>query len=337
MLVPEAGSGVARPMIVIRGAGLLRRRGSGGGSRFGVNERDGLGRYEMLSIMRRGGVLALVFAAVLWTSGCVVQDSPEKIAQIEETNDPFEPTNRYFFELNRFMDEFMLKPISAWYQAALPQPAQDGVQKFLSNLRLPWTAVNDFFQGNMPRAYSALARFTINTTVGVVGIFDVATGWGYPQHDEDLGQTLAVMGAPEGPYLMLPLFGPSNPRDAIGLAGDFYLDPVNVLVTNKSRSIRFPPQNRDRYTWFPTTRSFVEGVDTRARNGQVLSDLEKQSIDFYATIRSVYRQHRDAQINNRGEDASTYPSPRLSLEPGGRNPYQIPEPQSTIASPPAAK
>ena len=171
----------------------------------------------MANSVRRGGLLAVLFSALILVSGCVVLDSPDKIAQVEETNDPFEPANRYIFEVNRFLHEFMLKPAAAWYNAALPQPAQDGVQRFFANLRLPWTAVNDFFQGRPDRVYVALARFVINSTVGVLGLFDPATSMGFPHHDEDSGQTFAAMGAPEGPYIMLPIFGPSNPRDAFGL------------------------------------------------------------------------------------------------------------------------
>jgi phospholipid-binding lipoprotein MlaA len=286
----------------------------------------------MFNTMRQGS-LALVFAALLWTSGCVIQDTPDKIAQVEETNDPLEPTNRYIFEINRFLDAFVLAPTAAWYQAALPQFAQDTVQRFLANMRLPWTALNDAFQGNGQRAYSAAARFTINTTVGVAGLFDVATGWGFPQHDEDLGQTFGAWGIGEGPYLMLPLFGPSNPRDAVGLAGDFFLDPVNIVVTDR----RPFKGDAGRITWFPTARGLGEGVDLRARNSQVLSDLEKQSIDFYATIRSVYRQHRDALINNRGEADSTYPAPRMTQEPGSPSPYYIPPPPTAAAAPAPAK
>ncbi len=277
----------------------------------------------MVKTLRRSGLLALAFSGLLLTSACVLPNTPEKKAQIEETNDPFEPTNRYLFEVNRFLDEFVFKPTAAWYQAALPQPAQDTVQRFLANMRLPWTAINDLFQGNGHRAYVAAARFTINTTVGVAGLFDVATKWGFPQHDEDLGQTFGAWGVGEGPYLMLPIFGPSNVRDAIGLAGDFFLDPVNIVVTDK------PPGsgNEGRLTWFPTAHGAVEGIDLRARNMQVLSDLEKQSIDFYATIRSVYRQRRDALIHNRGEDVPNVPAPRLSGEPG----------QTSAAPAPAAK
>ena len=277
---------------------------------------------------RRGGLaLAFAFTVLLWTSGCVVQDTPEKIAQIEETNDPFEPTNRYFFEVNRFLDEFGFKPLAAWYNAALPQPVQDAVHKFVANLSQPWTAINDFLQGNPERAGEALARFAINTTVGVAGLFDVATGWGFPEHSEDLGQTMAVMGAPEGPYLVLPFFGPSNPRDAIGMAGDFFLDPVNIVVTNTSVPKHVHPfsPHHQRLTWFPSARVFADGVDERNRYDQALRDLEKQSIDFYATIRSVYRQRRDAQIHNRGEGEETYPRPKMSVAPAGAHPYIPPK------------
>jgi len=262
----------------------------------------------MAKLARRSGVLALLFSAVLLAPGCVVLDSPDKIAQVEETNDPFEPTNRYIFEVNRFLDEFMLKPTAAWYNAALPQPAQDSVQRFLANLRMPWTAVNDFFQGKPDRAYMATMRFLINSTVGVLGLFDVATGWGYPQHEEDAGQTFAVMGAPEGPYIMLPIFGPSNPRDALGMFVDFLVDPVNIVARNNGIEEA------------STIRGGVTAVDNRNRNSAVIEDLEKRSTDFYATVRSVYRQRRDAQIQNRGEE-SNYPGPRLSVEPAGRHPY----------------
>ncbi len=270
----------------------------------------------MANLVRRGGLLAVLFSALILVSGCVVLDSPEKIAQVEETNDPFEPANRYIFEVNRFLDEFMLKPAAAWYNAALPQPAQDSVQRFFANLRLPWTAVNDFFQGRPDRVYMAAMRFVINSTVGILGLFDVATGWGFPHHDEDSGQTFSAMGAPEGPYLMLPIFGPSNPRDAFGLVIDYLVDPVNIIGRNNGIDS------------ISTIRGGTTAIDNRNRNGQVIEDLEKRSTDFYATVRSVYRQRRDAQIQNRGED-SNYPGPRLSYEPAGawtKNPPVPPRP-----------
>lgn len=260
---------------------------------------------------RRSGLTVLALSALLWTSGCVIQNTPEKIAQVEETNDPFEPTNRYIFEINRFLDEMFLKPVAAMYNAALPQAAQNGVTRFLANLRQPWTAINDLLQGQPNRSGQALSRFVINSTVGVAGVFDVATGWGFPGHEEDLGQTLAAWGLPEGPYIMLPVFGPSNPRDTVGLAGDFYLDPVNWIA-----------RTHDDTEWAPTARGVVTAVDNRNRNDQVISDLQKQSTDFYATVRSIYRQRRDAQIKNRGEDGGNTP-PRISLAPDVVSP-QVP-------------
>jgi phospholipid-binding lipoprotein MlaA len=245
--------------------------------------------------------LALAVSALFLTSGCVSQNTPEKVEQVKETNDPLEPMNRYFFDVNLFFQEFALKPAAAWYQMVLPQPAQNGVHKFLQNLKQPWTAVNDALQGNFDRAGEAGLRFAINSTLGVGGVFDVATDWGYPEHTEDFGQTLASWGVGDGPYLMLPFIGPSNLRDAAGLPFDTYADPVNIAVTNYFPGNYHP---RDGYTeneWFPYARGIGEAVDNQARNGDAIEQLKKQSMDFYATVRSIYRQRRDAQIHNRGE------------------------------------
>ena len=154
---------------------------------------------KLPKIAGRSTRLAGALAAILAVSGCVVQDTPDKVAQIEETRDPFEPTNRYIFELNLFLDEMFIKPVAWWYRIGVPDPARERIHLALANLRLPWTAVNDVFQGEMKRAYVASARFVINTTVGVVGLFDAATDWGFPQHEEDAGQTFAVWGAPGDP------------------------------------------------------------------------------------------------------------------------------------------
>ncbi len=269
----------------------------------------------MTTYLKRGRWLALAVATVLLTSGCVIQNTPEKVEQVKETNDPLEPMNRYFFDINLFLQEFALKPAAAWYNAALPQPAQDAVHKFLANLKQPWTAVNDALQAHFDRAGEAGTRFLINSTLGVGGLFDVATGWGFPEHNEDFGQTLAVWGLGDGPYLMLPFIGPSNLRDAAGVPFDWYADPVNLVVTNYfpgNEHIRYP--NHSEYTWFPTARGFGDATDNQARNGEAIDQLKKQSMDFYATVRSIYRQRRDAQIHNRGE-GETGPSGPVSGTP----------------------
>jgi len=262
----------------------------------------------------RAFATALALTTLLSTTGCVIPDTEDKREQLAETHDPFEPMNRYFFELDIFLQEIALKPAAAWYQAALPQPAQNAVHKFLQNMRLPWTAVNDMLQWQPARAGSAVARFAINTTVGVAGLFDVATDWGFPQHDEDFGQTLAVWGVPEGFYLVLPILGPSNPRDAAGIFVDWKLDPVNIFVTNSFFGKHPRDPNHDEYRGFPGVRGFGEAVDQQARNGQAMDELKKQSMDFYATIRSVWRQRREALIENRGESNSPYPSPHGSQQ-----------------------
>ncbi|MBI3453046.1 MAG: VacJ family lipoprotein, partial [Rhodospirillales bacterium] len=122
-------------------------------------------------------------------------------------------------------------------------------------------------------------------------------------HEEDAGQTFATtLGLPDGPYLVLPVFGPSNPRDALGLAVDFIADPVNIVA-----------RRADRDTILPTVRSGVTAIDARARNIDTIEDLRKNSVDFYATIRSVYRQRRANEIRN-GAPGSNFPAPSLSGE-----------------------
>lgn len=250
-----------------------------------------------LNFAGRGVFCAGALAALMAMGGCVVQDTPEKVAQIEETRDPFEPTNRYIFEVNLFLDEMLLKPVAWWYRAGVPDPARERIHMALGNLRLPWTAVNDFFQGEMKRAYEASARFVINSTIGVVGLFDVATDWGFPHHEEDAGQTFAVWGAPGDPYLMLPVLGPSNPRDAAGTAVGWVADPVNIVLGEGAG----------------LARGVATGIDERERNLETIADLQRNSVDFYATIRSVSRQRRDAEIRN-GAPGSNYPAPSLSQQ-----------------------
>ena len=258
----------------------------------------------MWHVLSRGRWLTLALLSLLVTSGCVSQNTPEKVEQVQQTNDPLEPMNRYFFDVNIFLQEFWLKPLAGMYNAALPQQAQNGVHNFLANLKQPWTAVNDALQGNLGRAGEAATRFAINSTVGVGGLFDWATDWGYPEHEEDFGQTLGAWGVDSGPYLMLPLIGPSDLRDAAALPFDWYLDPVNVAVTNY---IPIPDHKHPRSphhlenSWFPTARGFMDSVDAQVRNGDAIDELKKQSMDFYATVRSIYRQRRDAQVHNRGE------------------------------------
>jgi phospholipid-binding lipoprotein MlaA len=143
----------------------------------------------------------------------------------------------------------------------------------------------------MDRATVTLGRFFLNTGFGFLGLVDVATEWGAePAHDEDFGQTLAVWGFGEGPYLMLPIFGPSNPRDAVGLVVDHFSDPLTYVILEGDEGL---------------IRGGVTAVDTRSRYLDQIDELEKTSIDYYAALRSLYRQSRNADIRN-GEIAPEY-------------------------------
>lgn len=192
--------------------------------------------------------MAAALAVALATGGCATQGTTARpAAAVDDVNDPLEPLNRYVFEVNFFLDEFLLKPLAWWYRIALPDQVQNGVNNVLQNMRTPWSFVNDLLQGETDRAGTSAARFGINTTLGVLGIFEVAEGMGFPEHDEDFGQTLAVWGVPEGFYLVLPIFGPSNPRDAIGSVVDDYGDPFNLYARIRDFEHQFPALSQHRH------------------------------------------------------------------------------------------
>jgi phospholipid-binding lipoprotein MlaA len=231
-------------------------------------------------------------SAALAIGACASKPDPNDEAAVQaynEANDPLEPMNRYFFEVNHFLDEVLLKPFAGYYHTALPQFAQDSLRNVIRNLHSPTILANDMFQGGFHRAGDTSSRFLINSTLGVGGLIDVADMFGIKYHDEDFGQTLGSYGVGEGPYLMLPVLGPSNPRDVTGRVVDYALDPLTWVgyIYNVG--------------WINTVRGGLEGIDTRARNMQAIEELQKGSVDFYATIRSLYRQHRNDAIRN-GED-----------------------------------
>ena len=241
---------------------------------------------------------ALVFGAAL--AGCASKppaDDPDAVAEYNETNDPAEPTNRVFYAVNNGLDMVILRPLAVAYKYAVPETVRTHVHQVLANLATPVALFDDMLGARPRRAGNSFMRLLVNTTVGVAGVFDVATGWGWPAHDSDGGITLALWGLPEGPFLFLPVLGPTGPRDASGFAGDIAMDPITwvgqgVLVTTLGYS-----------------RFGMNAIDTRAR---VLDDLDKikaQALDPYATIRSLYRQHRQSQIDEaRADDRSTVPA-----------------------------
>ncbi len=229
------------------------------------------------------------------------ETEPEDDAYDEDVNDPFEPLNRAFFFFNEAVQTLLLRPAAGFYRALIPPPIQNALSNVLDNLETPVILANDLLQGETDRAWQTTQRFFINTTWGIGGIFDRAEEMGIPRHEEDFGQTLAVWGVGEGFYLVLPVFGPSNPRDAVGkLVVDRYMDPLDLWLDNT---------DRDAVVW---SRLVLEGIVEYEGVMDELDKVKKTSIDYYAAIRSMFRQRRKSEINN-GESLDLPPIPDLSI------------------------
>ena len=218
-------------------------------------------------------VLALALAA------CSTP-APESIAQ----NDPWEKTNRDIFDFDVKVDHVVARPIAKGYRAVVPEFARDGVHNFLTNLNSPVILANDVLQGDGDKAANTAGRIVINSTVGIGGLIDVASKIGIPGHDNDFGITLGKGGIAEGSYLVLPFVGPKPPRDLLGTAIDQAFDPLNYVIFN----------GRD--TWM-VIKAGISILDSRTSQLDAIESIERSSIDFYATTRNLYRQSRNAQIN----------------------------------------
>ena len=235
----------------------------------------------------------LLLALALILPGCATQaNAPQSATAEEDFNDPFEDTNRKIFDFNQVVDRNVLVPVAKAYRTVLPDVVRDSIRDFLYNLREPLIFANDTLQADFERAGQTVARFVLNSTLGVGGLIDVAGRWGQlPYHEQDLGITLGVWGIPEGPYLVIPILGPSDPRDLGGQVAEGFGDPFNRLVTGNPFTLY----------WIPVVRGGVSGIDQRSRYIETLADIERTSLDYYATIRSLYRQRRAALIRHEKE------------------------------------
>ena len=207
--------------------------------------------------------------------------SPEALA----ANDPYEQTNRDILKLNGKIDRYFVVPTVAVYFILVPDRGRRGVHNFLGNLSLPTIFINDVLQGESARAGQSLKRLAINSTIGLAGFLDPASGMGIPGHGEDFGQTLAVWGVDEGPFLMLPFLGPSNPRDAAGMVTDALIDPTNQIHFKQ-------------HIWWSAGREYFTLLDLRGQTYQAIQGIQRSSVDYYASLRSLYRQLRNEQIRN---------------------------------------
>jgi len=263
--------------------------------------------------MRARGAIVLL-AAGLALAGCASTDpSPDAAsgtqaasastqtsdanssAPADDANDPFEGANRIAFSFNMKLDRYFVKPSAEAYVDVVPEPARNGMHNFLDNLDLPVTFANDVLQGEGDRAGQTMSRFAINSTIGVGGIFDWASDFGIPNHSEDFGQTLGVYGVGEGPYLVLPIFGPDPPRDLVGQVADVFLDPFTYVKLRE-------------HGWYSAGRAYFSLLDLRSRNLGTLEDIERSSVDYYASVRSLYRQLRNNEIRNGKTDVKDLPS-----------------------------
>ena len=217
---------------------------------------------------------------------------PAARAAFDETNDPLEPLNRKIFVANEFIDKILLKPAAEVYVFVIPKGGRDALRRVLDNMKGPVIVLNNMLQGQFNRAGAAATRLAIDTTIGVGGLFDPASRWGLQKQTGDFGQTLFVWGLPEGPYLIIPVLGPSNPRDLLGTAVDSYGDPITFLA--KAKGIED----------LQVVRFVVDGIDQRARVIDVLDELKKNALDYYAEIRSLARQRRAAELRH-GEQPPT--------------------------------
>jgi len=235
----------------------------------------------LLAVTLIGGALA----------GCATRppaDDPEALEEFQATNDPIEPWNRAMYDVHQAIDTVALRPVAVGYRAVVPQPVRQGVSNALSNLRSPVILVNDALQGETERFYTTLTRFLLNSSIGLGGLFDVAKEIGLPPHTEDFGQTFAVAGVEEGPYLFIPVLGPSNPRDLLGFAAGIAADPFTWLTYG----------NSDLADTLGYIRTGTTVVSTREGLLDTLDEVERTSLDPYATLRSAYRQQRARAIAN---------------------------------------
>ena len=211
--------------------------------------------------------------------------------QPAEVKDCFEKINRVTFAFNQAIDGIIFKPVASAYRL-LPSPIKSGVSNSLSNLSSVVTIPNNILQGELKEAGVNIGRFIINTTIGILGFVDVATNLGFPEYKkEDYGQSLATMGVGPGCYVVLPVLGPSTVRDATASVANFVGGDAwyNVTVENDTRYF----SDFDYYA-----SKVMSGVDFRAKNFDSIENLEKNSIDFYASVKSLYLQDRQQKILN---------------------------------------
>jgi phospholipid-binding lipoprotein MlaA len=251
-----------------------------------------------VSIQRRLSGFVLIALAGLSLSGCasIFSDGQQQTHSGDDTvviSDPFESANRAVFAFNNAVDDAYIHPVVEGYRTVVPSPARTGVRNALRNLKSPVTFANQLLQGDVDGAGNVLLRAVVNTFVGLGGLFDVAGMEGINYEQEDFGQTLGVWGVGHGPYLVVPVLGPSSLRDYAGYFVDAFADPLRWYLFNTDQEGLY------------YTKAGMDYLDLRESLIDVLRDLESSSIDYYASVRSTYYQRRQALLNDSNATVQT--------------------------------
>ena len=255
-------------------------------------------------MLKRLKVLASVFVFSL-----IICSSQLVAAEKYTANECFEKFSRGTLKFNQGLDKAIFKPIAKGYRA-LPVPIRASTSNFVGNLRSLLTLSNNLLQGDIKGAGNTAGRFAINTTVGILGLFDPASKMGLEKKSrEDFGQTLGVWGADTGCYFVLPVLGPTTARDALGLVGNVFVDPVYHLTHNSETDVIVGNENLSEHNYY--YYKGTDAVDFRSKNIESIDSLEKNSIDFYASVKSLYLQNRAQKISNspisdKGQDDSDW-------------------------------
>jgi len=270
--------------------------------------------------MRPGLAVSLALAGVigLWSTAASAQPAPQPVSATEQTQpdyDPWEGMNRKLFQVNKRLDKAVIRPLALGYKAVLPSPVRTGVRNVINNIGEPLTFVNDVLELRFANASRTFTRFGVNSTVGVLGLFDVAGKLGVPIHYADFGETLGRYGVPQGPYVYIPVLGPSSVRDGAGRIVDVYTGLLNLHELHVTYGERLAV-------------TVVDGVDTRAELDGDLVELQRTATDEYASQRSLYLQHRQSLVTSQSTAVQQLPDFDAPTGGAGRGPDQ-PKPADT--------
>ena len=218
------------------------------------------------------------------------------VQNVEAAEECFEGVSRSVFKFNMAFDKAVLKPIAKGYNK-LPEPIKNGTSNFTSNMATLLSIPNSLLQGNIKQVGHSTGSFLINSTIGILGVLNPAEKMGLKPHKEDVGQTLGTYGVGPGCYLVLPILGPSTARDSFGLLADTFVDPFAHVTIREKELLGISGNDLDYFSV-----KGVTAVDFRADNDQNFESLEKNSLDLYSSLKSVYLQSRENKIRNSIED-----------------------------------